>query len=78
MPLDAIPIVAVHGDAPSAQAGLVPDALSGNAPVLLREIAEHLRDAEAAGVTEVALLPPAEFQREVFTDFAEHVIPRFR
>jgi alkanesulfonate monooxygenase SsuD/methylene tetrahydromethanopterin reductase-like flavin-dependent oxidoreductase (luciferase family) len=42
------------------------------------EIAQHLRDAEASGVTEVALLPPAEFQRDVFTDFAEHVIPQFR
>lgn len=49
MPLDAIPIVAVHGDAPAYQAGLVPDALSGNAPALLREIAEHLRQLLAGG-----------------------------
>ena len=39
MPLDAIPIV-VESEAP---AGLTESSLSGNAPVLLREIAEYVK-----------------------------------
>lgn len=42
------------------------------------EIVERLREAEAAGVTDVALLPPAEHQRAVFADVARHVLPYFR
>lgn len=46
MPLDAIPVVAVSSVSP---AGLRADALSGNAPALLREIAEMLRRLLSAG-----------------------------
>jgi hydrogenase-1 operon protein HyaF len=51
MPLDTIPIVVVHGDVPpDPNAGLTRDALSGNAPAVLREIAEHTRRLLADGV----------------------------
>jgi len=43
MPLDAIPIVVIH-TASEPEHGL-----SGNAPVLLREISEHLRQLLRAG-----------------------------
>lgn len=48
MPLDAIPIVAIHSAAvpTGADAGL-----SGNAPVLLRETAEHVRRLLDSGET---------------------------
>jgi hydrogenase-1 operon protein HyaF len=54
MPLDAIPIVVTH-------AAATPDAaLSGNAPVLLREIAEHVRQllqGGEPGVIDLRALP---------------------
>ncbi|MCW3002873.1 MAG: hypothetical protein JWQ20_2171 [Conexibacter sp.] len=42
------------------------------------EIVERLRAFEAAGATDISLLPPAEYQRDVFAEFAEHVMPHFR
>ncbi len=43
-----------------------------------REIADELRGMEKAGFQEVALLPPADYQRKVYRDFAEMVMPAFR
>ena len=42
------------------------------------EIVEQIEAMASAGVNEIALIPPADFQREIFRDFAEHVMPRFR
>jgi hypothetical protein len=33
---------------------------------------------EKAGIKEVLILPPADFQREVYRDFAQQVMPAFR
>ena len=42
------------------------------------QIAAQLRAMEAAGIRETVIEPPADFQREVFRDFAELVMPAFR
>jgi alkanesulfonate monooxygenase SsuD/methylene tetrahydromethanopterin reductase-like flavin-dependent oxidoreductase (luciferase family) len=42
------------------------------------EIAHQLREMERSGLMGVGLLPPAEYQRKVFRDFAELVIPLSR
>jgi alkanesulfonate monooxygenase SsuD/methylene tetrahydromethanopterin reductase-like flavin-dependent oxidoreductase (luciferase family) len=42
------------------------------------EIVHQLGDLEGIGIRGVGLLPPAEFQRKVFRDFAELVIPLMR
>jgi hydrogenase-1 operon protein HyaF len=60
MPLEDIPVVTVSADDPYQA-----DALSGNAPVLLREIAEHVRrllgDGESTAIDLNALpLTPAD------------------
>jgi len=41
-------------------------------------IVNRLRAMEAEGFTEITLLPPADYQRKVFRDFAEQVMPAFR
>ena len=41
------------------------------------EIIHRLREAEAAGLREITLLPPMDFARKVFRDFAEQVIKRY-
>jgi len=41
------------------------------------EIVESLRNAERAGLREITLLPPIDFAREQFSDFAKHVIERY-
>jgi alkanesulfonate monooxygenase SsuD/methylene tetrahydromethanopterin reductase-like flavin-dependent oxidoreductase (luciferase family) len=41
------------------------------------EIIDQLRRAERAGLQEVTLLPPREYSRKVFRDFAEFVIKRY-
>jgi alkanesulfonate monooxygenase SsuD/methylene tetrahydromethanopterin reductase-like flavin-dependent oxidoreductase (luciferase family) len=41
------------------------------------EIIHRIRQAEAAGLREVTLLPPMDCHREVFRDFAEHVMKRY-
>jgi alkanesulfonate monooxygenase SsuD/methylene tetrahydromethanopterin reductase-like flavin-dependent oxidoreductase (luciferase family) len=42
------------------------------------ELIAQLRAMEAAGIREMVIEPPADFQREVFRDFAELVMPAFR
>ena len=42
------------------------------------EIIERIRAMERAGIGEVLILPPADFQRNVFRDFAEQVMPALR
>lgn len=41
------------------------------------EIIEMLREQERGGLKEVTLLPPMEFARECYADFAKHVIERY-
>ncbi len=42
------------------------------------DIIEQIRNLERQGVHEVALLPPADYSRDVFREFAEHVMPAFQ
>jgi len=42
------------------------------------DIVEQIRALERAGVHEIGLLPPADFQRDVFREFAEQVMPAFQ
>jgi len=42
------------------------------------EIIDQLRAMEKTGLKEVALLPPADYQRKVYRDIAELVMPAFR
>jgi alkanesulfonate monooxygenase SsuD/methylene tetrahydromethanopterin reductase-like flavin-dependent oxidoreductase (luciferase family) len=42
------------------------------------EIVHQLNDLERMGIGSVSLLPPAEFQRKVFRDFSEMVMPLVR
>jgi len=42
------------------------------------ELVEEIRAIEKAGLKEVVLLPPADYQRKVYRDFAESVFPAFR
>jgi len=41
------------------------------------EVIHQLREAEKAGLREITLLPPMDFARELFADFAKHVIERY-
>jgi hypothetical protein len=41
------------------------------------EIIDSLRQAEAAGLQEVTLLPPMASARRIFKDFAQHIIERY-
>ncbi len=41
------------------------------------ELIDHLRKAEKAGLHEVSLLPPMDYARKVFGDFAEQVMKRY-
>ena len=42
------------------------------------DIVEQIRALEKAGIDEIGLLPPADYQREIFKDFAEHIMPYFK
>jgi hypothetical protein len=42
------------------------------------EIIEMLRERERGGLRELAILPPIDCARELFRDFAEQVIARYR
>jgi alkanesulfonate monooxygenase SsuD/methylene tetrahydromethanopterin reductase-like flavin-dependent oxidoreductase (luciferase family) len=42
------------------------------------EIVEQLHELERVGISGACLLPPAQFQRKVFRDFAEMVMPLMR
>jgi hypothetical protein len=50
------------------------------APIALYpdELVAQIRAMEAAGIKETVIEPPADFQREVYRDFAELVMPAFR
>jgi hypothetical protein len=37
-----------------------------------------VRELEKAGIKEITMLPPADYQRKVFRDMAEMVMPAFR
>jgi alkanesulfonate monooxygenase SsuD/methylene tetrahydromethanopterin reductase-like flavin-dependent oxidoreductase (luciferase family) len=41
------------------------------------EVIHQLREAEKAGLREITLLPPMDYARELFGDFAKHVIERY-
>jgi alkanesulfonate monooxygenase SsuD/methylene tetrahydromethanopterin reductase-like flavin-dependent oxidoreductase (luciferase family) len=41
------------------------------------ELIDHLRKAEKAGLQEVSLLPPMDYARKVFKDFAEQVMRKY-
>jgi len=42
------------------------------------EIIERIRELENAGIQEIALMSPADYQRKVYRDVAELVLPTFR
>lgn len=42
------------------------------------EIIAKIHELEAAGIHEIAFLPPADYQRKVYRDLAEMVMPAFR
>ncbi len=42
------------------------------------ELAARLRAMESIGFNEIVLLPPADYARKVYRDFAEQVMPRLR
>jgi alkanesulfonate monooxygenase SsuD/methylene tetrahydromethanopterin reductase-like flavin-dependent oxidoreductase (luciferase family) len=42
------------------------------------EIIERIRELENAGIQEIALMSPADYQRKVYRDVAELVLPAFR
>jgi alkanesulfonate monooxygenase SsuD/methylene tetrahydromethanopterin reductase-like flavin-dependent oxidoreductase (luciferase family) len=42
------------------------------------ELVAQIRAMEAAGIKETVIEPPADFQREIYRDFAEQVMPAFR
>lgn len=54
-------------------AGIRASVVIGSAP----EIVEQIEAMAAVGINEIALIPPADFQRDIFRDFAEHVMPHF-
>jgi len=55
---------------------ITPEAIEGTCIVGdPHEIAEKIRKAEAAGLSEVSILPPLEHARSVIRDFAQKVIP---
>jgi len=41
------------------------------------ELIDHLRRAEKAGLQEISLLPPMDYARKVFKDFAERVMRKY-
>lgn len=58
---------------------VTPEAIRGTCLVgTPDEIIAHIRAMEKAGIKEVLILPPADFQREVYRDFAQLVMPAFR
>jgi len=64
---------------PGERKFVTPEAIKGTCLVgTPEEIADQLRVMERGGVGGIALLPPAEYQRKVFRDFAETVMPLTR
>ena len=68
--------VGVYVDGRLAKTGYVID--FGLIKKLTKEIVDRLGQMERSGLTGISLLPPAEYQRKVFRDFAELVMPRMR
>jgi alkanesulfonate monooxygenase SsuD/methylene tetrahydromethanopterin reductase-like flavin-dependent oxidoreductase (luciferase family) len=64
---------------PEERRFVTPEAIRGTCLVgTPDEIIEQIRAIEAVGIREVLILPPAEYQRKVFRDFAETIFPAFR
>lgn len=64
---------------PEERRFITPKAIQGTALVgEPEEIIHRLRQAEKAGIKEVALLPPMDYARKVLRDFAEKVMHRYQ
>ena len=64
---------------PEERCFVTPDAIRNSCIVgTPEEIRERVAALERTGIREVTLLPPADHQRKVYRDFAEHVMPAFR
>ncbi len=64
---------------PEERRFITPEAIAGVCIVgTPEEIIHRVRELEKAGIKEVTMLPPADYQRKVFRDMAEMVMPAFR
>jgi alkanesulfonate monooxygenase SsuD/methylene tetrahydromethanopterin reductase-like flavin-dependent oxidoreductase (luciferase family) len=64
---------------PAERKFITPEAIKGSCLVgPPEEIAHQLNELERIGIHGIGLLPPAEFQRKVFRDFSETVMPLMR
>jgi len=64
---------------PEERRFVTPDAIRGTCLVgEPDELVAQIRAMEAAGINETVIEPPADFQRDVYRDFAELVMPAFR
>jgi alkanesulfonate monooxygenase SsuD/methylene tetrahydromethanopterin reductase-like flavin-dependent oxidoreductase (luciferase family) len=64
---------------PGEEVFVTPEAIRGTCVVgTPEEIVHQLTEMERKGLDGIALLPPAEYQRKVFRDFAEMVMPLMR
>jgi alkanesulfonate monooxygenase SsuD/methylene tetrahydromethanopterin reductase-like flavin-dependent oxidoreductase (luciferase family) len=64
---------------PEERRFVTPEAIRGTCLVGEPEdLVAQIRAMEAAGIKETVIEAPADFQREVFRDFAELVMPAFR
>jgi alkanesulfonate monooxygenase SsuD/methylene tetrahydromethanopterin reductase-like flavin-dependent oxidoreductase (luciferase family) len=64
---------------PEERRFVTPEAIRGTCIVgTPDEIVAQLRTMEQAGINEITLLQPADYQRKVYRDFAELIFPYFR
>ena len=64
---------------PGERKFMTPEAIKGSCLVgTPEEIVQQLNELEELGIHGISLLPPAEFQRKVFRDFSELVMPLVR
>jgi alkanesulfonate monooxygenase SsuD/methylene tetrahydromethanopterin reductase-like flavin-dependent oxidoreductase (luciferase family) len=64
---------------PEERRFITPEAIAGVCIVgTPEEIIHRVRELEKAGIKEITMLPPADYQRKVFRDMAEMVLPAFR
>ena len=64
---------------PEERKFVTPEAIRGTCIVgTPDEIVAQLRTMEKAGIGEITLLQPADYQRKVYRDFAEQIFPYFR
>jgi len=64
---------------PEERSFVAPEAIRGTCLVgEPEELVAQIRAMEAAGIKETVIEPPADFQHEVYRDFAELVMPAFR